>query len=77
MIELLKSKIHHAIITENQLHYIGSITISKDILKMASIREYEKVLEVNINNGLRFETYVIATDEEKTFCLNGAVPALA
>lgn len=76
MIELLKSKIHRATITDAQIHYVGSITISKNILGKVSIREYEKVLVVDINNAHRFETYVIATDEENTICVNGAAARL-
>ena len=69
----LKSKIHRAKITEADLHYEGSFTIDEEILKAADILPYEKVSVVNINNGARFETYVIPGQAgSKVFCLNGA-----
>jgi aspartate 1-decarboxylase len=58
-IQVLKSKIHGAKITETELHYIGSITIDEDLMDAVNIIENEKVLVVNNNNGERFETYVI------------------
>jgi len=70
---MLKSKIHRAIITEANLYYEGSFTIDEDILDLADMLPYEKVSVVNINNGERFETYVIAGKRgSKVFCLNGA-----
>jgi len=70
---LLKSKIHRARITEANLYYEGSFTIDEDILKEADILPFEKVSVVNINNGERFETYVIpGPSGKKDFCLNGA-----
>ncbi|NLG02927.1 MAG: aspartate 1-decarboxylase [Clostridia bacterium] len=72
-IEMLKSKIHRAVVTQADLNYVGSITIDKKLLHMADIVEYEKVSIVDINNGNRFETYVIAGDENSgIICLNGA-----
>lgn len=58
-IEVLKSKIHRATVTEANLNYVGSITIDEELMKAAGIYENEKVQVVNINNGERFETYVI------------------
>ena len=58
-IEILKSKIHRAKITESNLHYIGSITIDEDLMDAANLIPYEKVTIADINNGERFETYVI------------------
>lgn len=58
-IELLKSKIHRATITEANLHYIGSIGIDEDLMEAANLIEFEKVQVLNINNGERLETYVI------------------
>jgi len=70
---MLKSKIHRAKITEANLYYEGSFTIDEDIMDSADILPYEKVSVVNINNGERFETYVIPGKRgSKTFCLNGA-----
>lgn len=58
-IEILKSKIHRATITEANLHYIGSIGIDEDLMDAANLIEFEKVQVLNINNGERLETYVI------------------
>ena len=70
---MLKSKIHRARITEANLYYEGSFTIDEEILDKADIIPYEKVSVVNINNGERFETYVIPGKRgSKIFCLNGA-----
>jgi aspartate 1-decarboxylase len=71
-IELLKSKIHRAVITEANLNYIGSITIDEDLMDAANIIENEKVQVVNINNGERLETYVIKGKRGSGICcLNG------
>ena len=70
---MFKSKIHRARITEAELHYEGSLTIDEDLLDMADLYEYEKVSVVNINNGERFETYVIPGERgSRVVCLNGA-----
>lgn len=77
MIEMLKSKIHRATVTDANLNYRGSITIYEELMKAAGIYEYEKVAVVNINNGQRFETYVIeGKDPNNTICLNGAAARL-
>jgi aspartate 1-decarboxylase len=74
---MLKSKIHRAVITEANLHYVGSITIDTDLLEKASIVEHEKVQIVNVNNGARLETYVIAGPRGSgAVCLNGAAARL-
>jgi aspartate 1-decarboxylase len=71
-IEVLKSKIHRAKITQAELHYVGSITIDEALLEAANIIEGEKVQVVNINNGERLETYAIkGTRNSGTICLNG------
>ena len=71
-IQLLKSKIHRAKITQTELHYVGSITIDEDLMEAANILENEKVQVVNINNGERLETYVIKGERGSgTICLNG------
>lgn len=77
-ITLLKSKIHRAIVTQTELHYEGSITIDSELMDIADIKPYEKVQVVNINNGKRFETYVIEGEKgSKEICLNGAAARLA
>ena len=58
-IEVLKSKIHCATITEANLHYMGSITIDEDLMDAANLIAGEKVQIVNNNNGERIETYII------------------
>jgi len=58
-IEILKSKIHRAAITEANLHYIGSVTIDENLMDAVHLIPYEKVTVANINNGERFDTYVI------------------
>lgn len=58
-LEILKSKIHRATITEANVHYIGSIGIDEDLMDAANLIEFEKVQVLNINNGERLETYVI------------------
>ena len=71
-IEVLKSKIHRAIITEANLNYVGSITIDEDLMEAANIIENEKVQVVNVNNGERLETYVIRGKRGSGICcLNG------
>jgi aspartate 1-decarboxylase len=71
-IELLKCKIHRATVTEANLNYMGSITIDEDLMDAAGLIENEKVTIVNINNGERFETYVITGKRDSgVICLNG------
>ena len=73
MIEVLKSKIHRATITESNLHYIGSIGIDEDLMDAANLIEFEKVQVLNINNGERLETYVIKGERGSgMITLNGA-----
>lgn len=72
-ITMLKSKIHRATVTESNLNYVGSITIDESLMKAAGLVEYEKVQVVDINNGMRFETYVITGKKDSgCICLNGA-----
>ncbi len=74
---LLKSKIHRATVTEARLDYVGSITMDATLLELADIREYEKVLVVDVDNGARFETYAITGPRGSgTVCLNGAAARL-
>lgn len=73
LIEVLKSKIHRAKITQTELDYVGSITIDENLMEAANMIEGEKVLIVNNNNGERLETYVIAGERGSGMvCLNGA-----
>lgn len=73
LIQVLKSKIHRAKVTQTELDYVGSITIDEDLMDAANIMEGEKVLVVNNNNGERLETYAIAGDRGSgMICLNGA-----
>ncbi len=71
-INVLKSKIHRVRVTQADLNYIGSITIDEALMEAANLIEGEKVQIVNINNGERFETYVIKGDRSSgMICLNG------
>lgn len=71
-VEVFKSKIHRAKVTQAELHYVGSITLDEALMEAANIIENEKVQIVNVNNGERFETYVIKGDKNSgTVCLNG------
>jgi len=72
VIEVLKSKIHRVSVTESNLQYIGSITIDENLMNAANLIENEKVQVININNGERFETYVITGKRGSgIICLNG------
>lgn len=72
MIEVFKSKIHRAKVTQAELHYVGSITIDEDLMDAANLIENEKVQIVNINNGERLETYVIKGERGSgQICMNG------
>jgi aspartate 1-decarboxylase len=78
IIEVLKSKIHRAKVTQAELNYVGSITIDENLLDAANIIANEKVQIVNNNNGARFETYVIKGERGSgIICLNGATARLA
>lgn len=73
MIEVLKSKIHRAKVTHSELNYIGSITIDENLIDAANIIENERVHIYNINNGERFDTYVIkGLRNSGTIGINGA-----
>lgn len=72
-ITMLKGKIHRAVVTEAALNYVGSITIDARLMEAAGILEYEKVQVADIENGARFETYVIEGEAGSgMICLNGA-----
>ena len=72
VIEILKSKIHRAVITEANLNYVGSLTLDEDLMDAANLIEGEKITVVNVNNGARLETYIIKGKRGSgTVCLNG------
>ncbi len=78
IVNMLKSKIHRATVTEADLNYVGSITIDGDLLRASNILPGEKVQIVNINTGDRFETYTIeGTPGTGMICINGAAARLA
>ncbi|RPI36464.1 MAG: aspartate 1-decarboxylase [Nitrospiraceae bacterium] len=69
---MLRSKIHMATVTESNIAYEGSITIDEAILKEAGMLPYEQVMISNVNNGERFETYIIPGKKNSgEICLNG------
>lgn len=77
ILTMLKAKIHRAAVTESNLHYVGSITIDRDLMEASGILEYEKVSVVDIDNGSRFDTYVIEGDcGSGVICVNGAAARL-
>lgn len=74
---MCKSKIHRGVLTGADLHYEGSITLDRELMDAADLLEFEKVQVVNINNGARLETYVIAGERRSgTLQLNGAAARL-
>ena len=74
---LMKSKLHRGTITAANLHYVGSITIDADLMEAADLLPNEKVQVVDIDNGARLETYVIAGERGSgDLCLNGAAARL-
>ncbi len=71
-IQILKSKIHRAVITEANLNYAGSLTLDEDLMDAANLIENEKIQVVNVNNGERLETYIIKGQRGSgVVCLNG------
>lgn len=76
-LELLKSKIHRATVTDANLNYEGSITIARDLMDAAHILPFEKVGVLDVNNGSRLDTYVIEGPKKSgMICLNGAAARL-
>ena len=74
---MCKSKIHRGVLTGADLHYEGSLTVDRDLMDAADMREFETVLVVNVNNGARLETYLIAGERGSgTIQLNGAAARL-
>ena len=77
LLNMLKAKLHRGTVTEANINYTGSITIDSYLLKESGILPLEKVQVVNINNGERFETYVIEGEAHSgVICLNGAAARL-
>lgn len=73
LIEFLFSKIHRATVTDANLEYVGSITIDETLMNAANLKEWQKVEILDINNGERFQTYVIKGEADSgVICLNGA-----
>jgi len=78
LLQLCKSKIHKAVVTEAHIDYEGSITLDRELMEAAGIHPYEKVLVANFVSGARFETYAIEGKAgSKVVCLNGAAARLA
>ncbi len=72
LVEVLKSKLHRVRVTQAELHYVGSITVDADLLDAADMIAGQRVQIVNINNGERFETYIIRGERGSgQICLNG------
>ena len=72
-LQMFKSKIHRARVTEANLNYVGSVTIDAALMEAAQLVEGERVQIVNNNNGERLETYVIKGEHGTgQICLNGA-----
>lgn len=73
LLEFLFSKIHRATVTDADLNYVGSISIDEDLMIAANMKEWQKVEILNINNGERFQTYLIKGKAgSKEICINGA-----
>ncbi len=74
---MMKSKIHRMTVTDANVDYVGSITLDPDLMALADIREWEQVAVVDVDNGARFETYVILGQPGGgECCLNGAAARL-
>lgn len=74
---MMKSKIHRATVTDANLAYMGSVTIDEELMDAADLLPYERVHVLDIDNGARFETYVISGERSSgTICLNGAAARL-
>lgn len=77
LVSMVRSKLHHAHVTAADINYVGSITIDTDLLDRVKMVPYEKVLVVDVENGARFETYVIPGDAGSgTIQVNGAAAHL-
>lgn len=77
LINMFKSKIHRATVTQADLNYRGSLTMDIDLMEAAGMREHEQVQVLNITNGQRFTTYLIEGGRGTgVMCLNGACARL-
>ncbi|MGK0190550.1 MAG: aspartate 1-decarboxylase [Verrucomicrobiales bacterium] len=77
MRQVLRSKIHRAVVTEANLEYVGSITIDPVLIEAVGLWPFEKVLVVSLTNGARLETYVIEGERGSgEICINGAAAHL-
>ena len=77
LLNMLKGKIHRAVVTQAELDYVGSITIDEDLMEASGIHEYEQVQVVDVDNGQRLETYAITGERGSgVICLNGAAARL-
>jgi aspartate 1-decarboxylase len=72
---MMKSKIHRATITGADLNYVGSITLDPVLMELADVLEYEQVHVLDLDNGARFETYVIRGGKGDVI-INGAAARL-
>lgn len=74
---MMKSKLHRATVTQADLHYVGSLTLDRDLMEAADLLPNEKVQVVDVDNGARLETYVIAGERGSgVVCMNGAAARL-
>ena len=77
LVTVLKSKIHRATVTQAELDYAGSLTLDPDLMEAADMLPFERVQVLNLNNGARFETYLIEGERGSgTVCLNGPAARL-
>lgn len=77
LVSMVRSKLHHARVTDANIEYVGSITIDIDLLDAARMVPYEQVLVVDVDNGARFETYIIPGEPGSgTIQVNGAAAHL-
>ena len=77
-LEILKSKIHRATVTDANLDYVGSLSLDPVLMKAGNLNEYEKIHVLNITNGSRLVTYIIKGEEASgEVCINGAAAHLA
>jgi aspartate 1-decarboxylase len=74
---MMKSKVHRATVTDADVHYVGSITVDRDLMDAADLLEFEQVAVVDVDNGARLETYVIEGERGSgAICVNGAAAHL-
>ena len=74
---MMKSKLHRATVTQADLHYVGSLTLDRDLMDSADLLPNEKIQVVDIDNGARLETYVIPGERGSgVVCMNGAAARL-